>query len=122
MGDIKKRKGKCLGSGVYQCVFLFFIFLRISVRLFWFHAGNGSSVCQRLTLHRERAGARGGRRGRKGGIKEDRADKHKSDFFFQKREFESERNLFLKKRQRITRETRREIRGSGGGDDGEGYK
>lgn len=58
---------------------------------------------------RERAGVRGGgRRGRKGGIKEDRADKHKSDFFFlKKRGSLKEKEIFLEKRQRITRETQR---------------
>lgn len=43
------RKGKCLGSGVYQCVFFFPQNFEL---LFRFHAGNGSSVCQRLTLQR----------------------------------------------------------------------
>lgn len=78
MEDIKKEKGKCLGSGVYQCVFFF---PQNSVLLFRFHAGNGSSVCQRLTLHRERGERAREKGGREGGIKEDRADKHKSDFF-----------------------------------------
>lgn len=45
-----KQKTEYLGVGVYRR-FLFFT-PQNCAPLFWFHAGNGSSVCQRLKLHR----------------------------------------------------------------------
>lgn len=55
MEDIKKRKGNVLGV-VFTDVFSFAS--EFSAAVFGCMLGYGSSVCQRLTLHRERAGRR----------------------------------------------------------------
>lgn len=93
MEDIRKEKGNVWGV-VFTDAFFFFAPAQNSMLLFWSHAGNGSSVCQRLTLHRV-----WGREKEERGIKEDRADKHKSllfiFLFFKQGESESARNLFL---------------------------
>lgn len=60
--------------------------------LFRFHAGNGSSVCQRLTLQREGSERGNEKEGKKGEGGEGR-QKRNTKVIFEKRESESERNL-----------------------------
>lgn len=115
----KKEKEKKNKGNVWGVVFtnMFPFFLRISVLLFQLHTGNRSNVCQRLTLHRERQTDRKREREKKGkGIKEDRADKHKSDFL-KRGSLKVKRNLY-----KATEDHRRRRGDQGAGAGGKGYK